>query len=97
MALKNQVPVVDRAALEAMPTRALLGRLRRLLRCEESPEASDAYPDELALITRIAFKCTAEWRAAHEEVKAVLAHRPHVPRSAERKAARASARTGERR
>jgi len=88
MALKNQVAVLDRAALGAMPTKALLGRLRRLLRCEESPEVSDADPDELAQITGIAFKSTAEWRAAHEDLKAVLASREHLPKSNERLAAR---------
>lgn len=88
MALKTQLPVLDRAALDAMPTKALLGRLRRLLRCEESPDVCDASPDELARIAGIAFKSTASWQGAYEDVKAVLASREHVSKGAERRAAR---------
>lgn len=85
---KRSVPVLDRAALEAMPTKALLGRLRRLLRCEESPDVSDASTDEIAGVTGILFKNTVEWRMAREQVKAILVSREHVPKGAERRAAR---------
>lgn len=81
---KRAVPVLAQEALEATPTKALLGRLRRLLRCEESPEASDASPEELAQLEGIVFKNTAEWRVAHDQLKVVLASREHVPKRSER-------------
>jgi len=84
---KRAVPVLDQEALEATPTKALLGRLRRLLQCEESQEVSDASPEELAQLKGIVFKNTAEWRVAHDELKVVLASREHVPKRPERHAA----------
>ncbi len=42
-------------------------------------------------ITAIIFKDSPEWRAAHAEVKAVLATRKHVPSKAERTEARREA------
>jgi hypothetical protein len=86
--LKNELPVLDRATLAAMPTKGLLDRRRRLLRCEESPDVSDASPDELAQVTGIVFKSAPEWRAAYEQLKAILATREHVPKSTEKRAAR---------
>ena len=83
---KRAVQVLDQEALEATPTKALLGRLRRLLRCEESPEVSDASPEELAQLKGIVFKNTAEWHAAYDQLKFVLASREHVPKRSERHA-----------
>lgn len=93
--------MLDASVLGAMPTKVLLGRLRRLLRCEESSEFSDASPDEIAETVGIVFKNTPEWELAHGEVKAALAARAHVLRAPERRALRgtraAVARTAEHR
>ncbi len=80
------VPVVDRSALEKRSTRELLARLRKLLACEESLEASDLEPGEASLrADEIAFKDSAKWQGAYSEVKALLADREHVPGGDERK------------
>lgn len=102
MALQERaVPILDASVLSGLPTKVLLSRLRRLLRCEEAPELSDASPDEIAETSGILFKNTVEWRLAHEQLKVVLASREHVPKSAQRRTARAQgaaiARTVERR
>jgi hypothetical protein len=73
---------------EHLPTKALLGRLVRLRKCEEAPEASDLDADELATVLPIRFKSDPEWQAACEDVRAVLATREHLPSGPEREAAR---------
>lgn len=85
--MPRPLPILDRAALEAMHTGSLLSRLRKLLACEESREASDR-PDETtdrAPGRVIEFKQTAEWIEAHRELKEVLAHREHLPNAQERR------------
>jgi hypothetical protein len=57
-ALKTGIPVLDTEVLSAMQTRALLGRLHRLQRCEESASASNEDPDALARAHGILFKDT---------------------------------------
>lgn len=64
--------------LGALPTRQLLGRLKRLHECEESLALSDR--DVADDSGRIEFKQSPEWISAFREVKQVLAHREHVPR-----------------
>jgi hypothetical protein len=81
--LKNEVPILDPAVLTSMRTRELLGRLRRLQRCEESASLSDASPEELARATGILFKDTPEWKTAYTQLKQVLAIREHIPKGAE--------------
>src|SRR4051812_9571097 len=88
MSLKNQLPILDRAVLEELPTRSLLGRLRRLQRCEQSAVNSDASPEEIAHSTGIVFKDSLEWRTAYEHLKAILDEREHVPTGSERRIAR---------
>ena len=81
--LKNEVSILDPAVLASMRTRELLGRLRRLQRCEDSASLSDASPEELARATGILFKDTASWRSAYLELKQVLMTREHIPKGAE--------------
>lgn len=85
--MPRSLPILDRAALEAMPTGSFRSRLRKLLACEESREASDR-PDETgdrAPSRVIEFKQSAEWTAAHRDLKAVLAKREHLPNAQERR------------
>jgi hypothetical protein len=79
---------MSREHLEALPTRAVLGRLERLRRCEQSPGESDVSAEELTQVVPIRFKGTPEWRAAVDDVKAVLARRENLPSGPERAAAR---------
>jgi hypothetical protein len=65
--------------LEALPTGALLARMKRLRWCEESRESSDLSEHEVASVEHlILFKEDAAWRSAHADLKAVLAQREHV-------------------
>ena len=77
------VPLVTEEELRKMPTKQLLGRLRRLWFCEERSAGSDLDPAEIQGTSGILFKDTPEWRAAHEEVKQALATREQIPRSVE--------------
>ncbi len=86
--MPSYVPVMSREQLEALPTRAVLGRLQRLRRCEQSPGESDLSAEELARLVPIRFKSTPEWQAAVADVKAVLATREHLPSGPERTDAR---------
>lgn len=74
--------VLPQAALEAMPTRQLLARLRGLRRCEESPLLSDLSAEEKQALpdNQIFFKDHPAWKTAYAEVKTVLAGREHVRR-----------------
>lgn len=74
--------ILPQAALEAMPTRQLLARLRSLHRCEECPLLSDLSADETQALpdNKLFFKSSQAWKAAYAEVKAILAGREHVRR-----------------
>lgn len=101
--MPRSLPILDRAALEAMPTGSLLSRLRRLQECEESRAASDRSGEEdpPAPAGTIEFKDSFEWTKAHRELKEVLADREHLPTARERRDKRriraASNRTKEKR
>jgi len=86
--MPSLVPIVSADKLAGLPTKALMGRRRRLLECEESVEDSDAEPEELAAFDGIRFKNTPEWRDAMGTVKALLSAREHVPGGDERRLAR---------
>ena len=79
------VPRIDRDELKHLPTKALLARLDKLRRCEDSQEGSDMTADEVAAVEGILFKESPEWREAYEAVKAALSTREHVPGAAERR------------
>jgi hypothetical protein len=62
--------------LEALSTRQLLGRLRRLRECEESLILSDRnVAEETGCIE---FKQSPEWLLAFRDVKLALSRREHV-------------------
>jgi hypothetical protein len=86
--MKTGVPILDVTVLATQSTKALLGRLRRLQRCEESAAASDADADELARMQGINFKNSPEWAKAYAELKLLLATREHVPKGTETRTAR---------
>ena len=64
--------------LEALPTRQLLARLRRLHECEESLALSDR--DVADSSGCIEFKKSSEWVTAYQDVKQLLSRRKHIPR-----------------
>ena len=84
MAVKRKpifpIPSIE---LEALSTRQLLGRLRRLRECEESLAHSDK---EVAVADNsgcIEFKESPEWISAFHDVKQVLSRRQHVTKKSE--------------
>lgn len=72
--------------LEAMPTKRLLARLKRLQECEESAASSDRDADRDR--EGIEFKQTEAWQEAHRLLKQILAGREHLPKGPERREAR---------
>ena len=73
------VPLLE---LEALSTKQLLGRLRRLHACEESLALSDR--DVADNSGCIEFKQSQEWLSAFRDVKQVLSRRGHVPKKSSR-------------
>ncbi len=77
--LDRALPPVSRAELEALPTGALLARLKPLRWCEEDREQTDLSDDEIASVSHlILFKADPAWRSAVSDLKAVLAAREHI-------------------
>src|SRR4051794_29919485 len=81
---RSVLQVVSQESLSKLPTRQLLGRLRRLHECEESAAVSDLTPDEIAASKGILFKNSPDWQVAYQGLKRVTASREHVPSAAER-------------
>jgi len=67
--------------LEALSTRQLLARIRRLHQFEESLALSDREASDDSGC--IKFKQSPEWIRAFEDVKQVLSRREHVPKGFE--------------
>ncbi len=86
--LQRALPEIGREELLKMPTRALLMRLERLHRCEESVDASDLFQCEVSSDVGILFKKSSEWANAYRDIKDVLATREHVVSGPERKQTR---------
>jgi hypothetical protein len=78
--LQRVVPVIPEKRLFDLPTKQLLGRLKRLRFCEESFQGSDLSEEEIQSCAGILFKETPEWKTAYEAVKRVLATREHIPK-----------------
>jgi hypothetical protein len=77
--LKRAVEPLPREQLEALPTGALLARLKRLRWCEESPDQCDLSEAEMESVSHlILFKSETAWRAAVADLKEVLATKEHV-------------------
>jgi hypothetical protein len=81
---RSVLHVLSQEYLDKMPTKQLLGRLRRLHECQESAAVSDFTADEIAASKGILFKDSPEWVVAFQQVKRVLATREHVPSAADR-------------
>jgi hypothetical protein len=81
---QKPVQLLNLKQLEALPTKALLGRLKRLHQCEESFESSDCDESEVASNT-IQFKNTLQWQCAYKELNEVLSEREHLPKGNELK------------
>ena len=72
------IPLIE---LEALSTKQLLGRLKRLRECEESLALFDRdIADDSGCIE---FKQSPEWISAFHDVKQVLSRREHVTRKSE--------------
>ncbi len=77
---RRAINTLSHEELERMPTKALLGRLKRLHQCEESLKSSDSQEELSHLGGVIRFKDTCEWQTAYADVKKVLGKREHIPR-----------------
>jgi hypothetical protein len=64
--------------IEALSTKQLLARLKRLHECEESLALSDR--QAASGDGSIEFKQSPEWDSEYQNVKTTLAHREHVKR-----------------
>ena len=69
-------------ALEALSTKQLLARLKRLHQCEESLALSDREVESNQSSEIIEFKDTSAWAEEFKKVKEVLARREHVLKGA---------------
>ncbi len=66
--------------LEALPTKRLLARFKRLHICEKSFELSDCEGVHKNHDNLIEFKETPEWKTEYEKMKEILAKREHIER-----------------
>lgn len=78
---RQSIALLSPEELEKLTTKQLLARLKRLRQCEASASLSDG--GELAFSQGVMFKDTAEWAAAYEQLKNVLARREHIPKGNE--------------
>jgi hypothetical protein len=77
--LARALRIMSRQELDALPTGALLARLKRLRWCEDSRDWSDLSDEKVASASHlILFKTDPAWRSAYAELKAVLATREHL-------------------
>jgi hypothetical protein len=78
--LKRALPQLAREQIEAMPTGALLARLKRLRWCEESRDWSDLSDEQIASAAHlILFKSDPAWQSAYADVREVLGTRENRP------------------
>lgn len=78
---RRAIAILSPEELEELTTKQLLARLERLRQCEASASLSDG--GELACPRGVIFKDTAEWAAAYEQLKSLLARREHIPKGDE--------------
>lgn len=82
--LARAVESISPDLLEALSTGALLARLQRLRRCEDSEDRRDLSEAQVESVRgSILFKSDPAWRAAYTDLKAVLAtweHKATKPR-----------------
>ena len=82
MKRKKLLPMA-RKEMEALSTKQLLARLKRLHQCEESVALSDQEAQDDGSSESIEFKDSSEWIAEYGRVKEVLAQRGHIPKGVE--------------
>ena len=70
---------MNKSDLEALPTKRLLARLKRLHQCEESLDLSDREISEYKPSGFIEFKESPEWIAEYNCLKDILSRREHIP------------------
>jgi len=78
---RDRIFQMSKSELEALSTKQLLARLKRLHQCEESLAFSDKEGSDNSKY--IEFKQSAEWITAYEQVKQVLSGREHVQKGVE--------------
>ena len=77
--LERAVPKMSLADLEALNTKTLIARLKRLRFCEEAPEQSDLSDEEISSVTDvILFKSDPDWKLAYSDLKRILGSREHI-------------------
>ncbi len=70
---------MSKSDLEALPTKRLLARLKRLHQCEESLALSDREISKYKSSDFIEFKESPEWIAEYNSLKNILSQREHIP------------------
>ena len=77
--MKNKkIALIELQKLDALPTKRLLMRLKRLQQCEDSVTLSDRDINEHTGPGFIEFKDSPEWIAEFTYVKALLSEREHI-------------------
>ena len=64
--------------LDALPTKRLLARLKRLHQCEESLALSDKDINNYAASDLIEFKESSNWNTEYNNLKEILSQREHI-------------------
>jgi hypothetical protein len=80
---RKKIFPMSREEMEALPTKQLLARLKRLHQCEESLALSDQNSQSYSAPGSIEFKDSSEWIAEYDRLKEVLAQREHIAKGAE--------------
>src|SRR5947209_20310257 len=80
---RKKIYPMSRKEMEALPTKQLLARLKRLHQCEESLALSDQNAQSYSALGPIEFKDSSEWIDEYDRLKEVLAQREHIPKGAE--------------
>ncbi len=70
---------MSKSDLEALPTKRLLARIKRLHKCEESLVLSDREISKYKSSGYIEFKESPEWIAEYNNLKNILSQREHIP------------------
>ncbi len=80
---RKKIFPITLSELEALSTKQLLVRLKRLHQCEVSLTLSDRKACNPDASDSIEFKDSPEWIAEYNRLKEVLAHREHIPKGVE--------------
>ena len=80
---RKKIFPMTRREMEALSTKQLLARLKRLHQCEESFALSDREAQNDGSSGAIEFKGSSEWVVEYDRVKGVLAQREHIPKGVE--------------